>query len=450
MDGHCVRRNVDERKEAESMSWPRIIHWKAEWLRFNKQPLARLALGALLLVLLVASTAAGLQARAWRVAAASDEIAFDSKLQASLQQFQGRPLGPANATATYQLGRGELGLTRMPVSAALGLGVQRLDTLPSRLKASLESRHVQTRDPSPLHNPLLSDAGLPGLPSMAALLISLVALVLCSGLLQEEREQGRLGLLRVQSKFGIAPVLAAALGWRLLALWAVGVVSTMPALLLDPGVTVTALAQWASAMGAFSAIWVIIGGLLSFAPMSGATSMLAALGIWVTLTFAAPAGLSMTAQQQTPTPSRLTSIVALRAAQHDSEDNEQELAEAWYLEHPHIKPQLPATWPASFVTRVLDKDLVLESGAKELSRARLQQADFVNNWSWISPALALVLFGERLAGTDVHSHVRYMGQVNAFEQRWREFFVPHVMNRQGLPADKLTQVPRFSALQVSP
>jgi ABC-2 type transport system permease protein len=109
-----------------------------------------------------------------------------------------------------------------------------------------------------------------------------------------------------------------------------------------------------------------------------------------------------------------------------------------------IAQQLPAVWPASFLPRVLDQDLALEPWAVEFSEARLDQARCVARWSWLSPGLALVLLGERLAGTDVASHVRYLQHVDAFEQRWRDFLIPRVMDREGLRPQQLEQLPRFA------
>ncbi len=188
----------------------------------------------------------------------------------------------------------------------------------------------------------------------------------------------------------------------------------------------------------------LLGGLLNCLPVSGAGAMLAALGLWLALSFAVPAALLLIAQQQAPTPSRLESVIDIRAAQHDSEDHEQALAQDWYAAHPEVAAQLPAVWPASFVARVLDQALALEPRAVELAESRLEQADLLSRWSWLSPGLALVLFGEELAGTDVASHVRYLEQVDVFEQRWRDFLVPAVMGRQGLSAARLEALPRFA------
>ncbi|KGH08332.1 hypothetical protein P608_18345 [Comamonas thiooxydans] len=331
----------------------------------------------------------------------------------------------------------------MPVKAGLGLGTHRLEVLPVQLKASLDSRQLEARDPGPIKNPLLIDTGLPGVPALAALLIPLVTLLLCSGLLQEEREYGRLALARVQAVTGMPPILMAALGWRFMAIWAVSALATAPALVLDPDSTLLVHLQWLGAVGLFCLVWVAVGGLLSCLPMSGATSMLLALGIWLTLTFAVPAGITLAANNKAPTPSRLKSIVAIRDAQNDSEDNEQALAKAWYEQHPNVDAHLPAVWPASFLPRVLDQDLALTPVRLEFSESRAKQADIVSRWSWMSPGLALVLYGEKLAGTDAASYSRYVNAVDSFEHQWRQYLIPHVMNRQGLPSEQLRQLPKF-------
>jgi ABC-2 type transport system permease protein len=424
---------------------PSLNLWRAEGLRLRRQPLAWRALGALLAVLLAASTWAGLEARARHEAAVAHEVRQAERLREALQQFADAPPGPATAVATYQLGRGDLGLTRMAVGDGLALGVQRLKQLPTALKASLDSRHVDARSSGPLLNPLLTDTGLPDVPAVVALLLPLVALVLCTGLLQEEGEQGRLGLLRLQSRRGMGAWLVAALGWRWLALCVVAVLGTLPALLLGPGDPAVA-GPWLTALLAFCALWVLLGGLLSLVSLSSAMALLAALGLWLLLTFIVPAALVWAAQREAPMPSRLAAIVAIRDAQQHSEDHEAQLARAWFDQHPDVAAHLPATWPASFVVRVLDQEQRLRPLLHRFDDSRARQAAFVERWAWLSPGLALVLHGERLAGVDTASHLRYLREVEAFENRWRDFLVPHVMNRSGITAEQLTGLPRFSGL----
>lgn len=427
------------------MILPDLLTWRAEALRLRRQPLAWWSLGGLLLVLLMVSTAAGLDARAWRQDARDDAPRLQAQRQAAVERFRaGPPPGPAAAQATYQLGRGDLGATRMSVGEGLALGAQRLVVLPTRLKATLDSRSVDARPPGPLRNPLLADAGLPGLPAMVALLLPLVALVLCAGLPQEEREQGRLGLLRVQARHGVRAVWLAALGWRFLALSAVAVLATLPALLLDPDASLAVLRDWSVALIAFCATWVLLGALLSWLPMSGATTLLAALGLWLLLTFAVPSALAWHAERAAPLPSRLAAIVAIRQAQQHGESHEDAVVRAWYAAHPQVPASLPAVWPASFVARALAQDEALRPLMRRFDAQRLRQATLVERWSWLSPGLRLVLEGERLAGTDVASHVRYLREVDAFEQRWRDALVPRVMDRRGLDAAALEALPAYA------
>jgi len=419
-------------------------YWRAEGSKFLRQPLTWVCLVALMLVLMVTSITAGLDARAWRLAAAQDEPIRQARLEAAIESARkaGAP-GPALATATYQAGRGELGSTRMPVKEGLVLGVQRLHSLPSELKASLENSQVDAKEPGPIKNPLLSVSGLPSIPAMTALLLPLAALILCAGLIQEEREHGRLSLLRVQASKGLGGLVRASLGWRFLAIWLAASVATLPGFALDPGSSSSAALGWLAMLAAFTLIWVVIGGLLSWAPISGPASLLAALGIWLALTFVVPAAIVQSAQMQSPMPSRLSSIVKIRDAQQESEEHEQELTEDWYSNNPGIPKHLPAVWPASFVVRALEQERELRPVVESFEDARRAQSAFVERWSWLSPGLYLVLSGERRAGTDAQSHIDYLHQVDEYERRWREFLVPRVMDRQGLAPEDWHLLPRF-------
>ena len=62
---------------------PSLDIWRAEGLRLRRLPLARVTLGVLLTVLIAVSTAAGLEARAWRQAATEDEIRLAAARQAA-------------------------------------------------------------------------------------------------------------------------------------------------------------------------------------------------------------------------------------------------------------------------------------------------------------------------------------------------------------------------------
>ncbi|WP_431261454.1 DUF3526 domain-containing protein [Roseateles chitinivorans] len=76
----------------------------------------------------------------------------------------------------------------------------------------------------------------------------------------------------------------------------------------------------------------------------------------------------------------------------------------------------------------------------------MRQAAWVGRWSWLSPGLALTLTGERLAGTDAASHVRYLREVEVFEDRWRDVLVPPVMDRRGIGVEALTGLPHFTGI----
>ncbi|MBT0177956.1 hypothetical protein, partial [Listeria seeligeri] len=91
---------------------------------------------------------------------------------------------------------------------------------------------------------------------------------------------------------------------------------------------------WLLALAVFTAFWVLAGGALSLLPVSAGAALTGALGLWLALTFAVPAGLAWMAERVAPMPSRLSAIVELRAVQQDAEEREAELLKAWYADHP--------------------------------------------------------------------------------------------------------------------
>jgi len=66
----------------------------------------------------------------------------------------------------------------------------------------------------------------------------------------------------------------------------------------------------------------------------------------------------------------------------------------------------------------------------------------------LSPGLALVLAGDRLAGADAAHHARYVEEVDRFEERWRDLLVPAVMSYRGLTGTDVDLLPEFDPEQL--
>ncbi|MQT91635.1 DUF3526 domain-containing protein [Pseudomonas helleri] len=425
----------------------------AEWRRFIARPVSRWILLALGLLLLASAVWAGLGARSYRAETVSLHLqwrqVFDQAVAGAPQDFAtDRPTGSEAASTAHAIGRGELAPTRLPATGALVLGLQQYQVLPTAVRATVESRYTDGRVTGSLVNPWLSQTGLPSFPAIIVLLVPLAALALTAGMVQEEREQGIWRLICAQCSVGLGRVYAAAMAVRWAAVFAVAALCSVGAFVLDPGAALAPLFAWLLALAVFTAFWVLAGGALSLLPVSAGAALTGALGLWLALTFAVPAGLAWMAERVAPMPSRLSAIVELRAVQQDAEEREAELLKAWYADHPEQRPApgmapVRPTRPVTFMPRFEEQERHMRPLMRAFDKARSAQAARVEGGAWLSPSLALMVLADRLAGIDAERYGRYMEAVDRFEDRWRAFFMPGIMSYRGVTASQLRQLPVF-------
>lgn len=432
---------------------------RGEWGRFCARPVSRHVVLALGLLLLFSAAWSGFAARTYRADVAAQAAQWAQARDTAAATLPARPASNrAEAvkavSATHALGRGELPATRLPATGALVLGIQQYQVLPTAVRATVESRYTDGRVTGPLTNPLLAQTGLPGFPAIVVLLVPLAVLALTAGMVQEEREQGTWRLICAQSSAGPGTVFAAALVIRWAAVFGLAAAASICAFALDPAAAAAPLGLWLLGLAAFTAFWVLAGGLLSMLPVSAGAALTAGLGLWLALTFAVPAVLIWKAERAAPMPSRLAAIVEMRAVQQEAEEREGELLNAWYANHPDDRPApglAPArpTWPVTFMPRFEEQERRLRPLMHSFDQARADQAASVEGGAWLSPPLALVLLADRLAGVDAARYARYTDAVDRFEDRWRAFLTPRIMSYRGLAGSEMAQLPAFDGQEAT-
>ncbi|MDH6590387.1 ABC-2 type transport system permease protein [Variovorax sp. TBS-050B] len=418
---------------------------RAEWLRLVRQ---RQNLGVLaVFALLLAASAAwsGLAAREHRAAAAAQQARWE-QLRLDARAGAGEPRDAMQAMmAAFQFARSEAPPARLPALGGLALGTGTFDLMGPEVRVTVENRHTDARRSERLGNPLLEDFGLPDFATVLALLLPLALIGLCHGLVQEEREQGRWRLVAAQCARP-ARVVAVALALRGAAVWAVAAAASLLAFALDPGAGAAALLCWLAAMAAFCAIWLAAAGLFCLLPFSSGSAALGLLACWLLSTFAVPAALAAWADREAPMPSRLAAVAAVREAQQAAEvDMDRHLA-AWYAAHPEALPADGRTrhaWPVSFLPRYLAQDRKIRPLMLRFDEARARRFAWLERRNWLSPSLALAMLADRLAGIDAPRYLRHVERVNAYEDAWRDFFVPRIMRYRGLAPEDFDRLPRF-------
>lgn len=421
---------------------------RAEWHRFVRQRL-NLGLLAVFALLLGASAVwSGLAAREHRAAAAAQQAQWE-QVRLKARQSAAPPQDATKAAmAAFQFARADAPPAHLPALGGLALGTGAFALLSPDARVTVESRHTDARKAERLSNPLLEDFGLPDFATVLALLLPLALLGLSYGWVQEAREQGQWRLVVAQCARP-GRLFAIALGLRGAAVALTAAAASSIAFALDPGATVSAWLCWLAAVAAYSAVWLAAAGLFCLLPLSSAGAALGLLACWLLTTFAIPAALVAWADRDTPMPSRLAAIATVRQAQQEAEVHMNTLVTDWYAAHPGTEPAGRGhhTWPVAFVPRYLEQDLTIRPLMEDFDHVRAQRYRWFARRAWLSPSLTLAMVADRLAGIDAPRYLRHVQQVNAFEDTWRDFFVPRIMGYQGLTVDDVDQLPRFVALE---
>jgi ABC-2 type transport system permease protein len=418
----------------------------AEWRRFVLQKLNLWVLAVFALLLGTSAVWSGLAAREYRAAALMQQDGWEhTRLKAQAAAAQPRD-GTQAMMAAFLFARADAPPAQLPALGGLALGTGTFHLLSPDARVTVESRHTDARKAERLGNPLLEDFGLPDFSTVLALLLPLAILGLTCGLVQEEREQGQWRLVVAQCARP-GRVFAWALGLRGAAVWWVAAAASSAAFALDPGATGIAWLSWLVTVAAFCAIWLALAGLLCLLPLSAGSAALGLLACWLLLTFVVPAALATWVNRDSPMPSRLAAIAAVRNAQQEAEVHMDEHLADWYAANPEAAPAQRSshTWPVSFLPRYLQQDLDIRPLMEDFDHARAQRFVELERWAWLSPNLALAMVADRLAGIDAPRYLRHVQRVNAYEDAWRDFFVPRVMSYRGLTADDFDHLPRFTA-----
>lgn len=416
-----------------------------EWLRFKRNRLNLWVTGLFLLVMLGSAVWSGLAAREFRqhgTAAPQTVSAMSNQAEMHDAPKAADHTPKANAFAASAAAPP----LRLPALSGLALSVRQLDFLSTGIKISTRSRHTDGRNSDQLFNPMLHELGMLDFATVFALLTPLMVIALSYGLVQEDRESGVWRLVCTQMS---APwrLVCSALSVRYSVVVLAVFSSSLFALWLDPAFSLETLAYWLAFAGLYSLVWFGIAGLFLLLPFSSGAAAIGMLGVWLILTFAGPALLAWAADRHAPMPSRLDSIIAVRQFQEQNNQQRQALLAQWYSNHPDLKlPQNGKELPREIAG--LPAGLVLDQQIRPVmyrfDSARQAQFEFLEAWSWLSPALAALQLADRLAGIDAPRYAEYIRAVNHFEDQWRDYFVPKIMSDSAWSDELSRDQPRFA------
>lgn len=275
-------------------------------------------------------------------------------------------------------------------------------------------------------NPRLAEAGRLDLGFVLIALLPLFVIAITYDLVSGERERGtwRLAQLFAPSRRLVAAKTTA----RAL------LVGGLVALLAAIGAAVAGLdgdsrAGWAAAVIALHTVfWFALCLLVATGRRSSTANAMVLVGVWVALTFLAPAVLSLVNQALHPVPEALELTVRQRQGYHEAWDlPREETMEEFYADYPEwnewVVPQDRFTWAWYYAMNHRG-----DQAAREVSRAYREilnrRDEWARRWSLLVPPLATRIALDRLASTDLGAQLAYQEAVRGFHERLKTHFQP--------------------------
>ncbi|ULA69976.1 MAG: membrane protein of unknown function [Nitrospira sp.] len=326
-----------------------------------------------------------------------------------------------------------------------------LSALPQSYTVTIWSRHTRT-DGYDLRSPANHTSGRFDIGFVCVLLVPLFAIALGYNVVSADRESGTLRLVSAQS-VSLPRLIAIRLWLRLALLMApIATVSAGLYLWTAPEITAEGISKWLVLLGALScyvAFWLALCGLLNVSGRSSSFNAMTGVCLYLAFTILLPTVIQVAAAKAFPPPARLSLIPIMRTITSDIESGEKSkaLVDSYYRDHPEIVPAADSANKMEPRTKLFPKALEFDRRLvpiiKEQEAASQAQSDFARRLSFLSPPFALQLILEQWAGNDLERNRAFAGQVDAYQQAWREFFGPKIMGLATLVPEDYPRLPAF-------
>lgn len=438
--------------------------WQKEWMLIRRNGALWLTIFCYLILLGWGSYNSVLHTRLTQQriqAAQQDETERWQRIETSLAKLRAnpgeKPLFGDVRSPSYVGGFDGPRYAILPVRelAALSAG----EALPQQVLITTFSRYESGREE--IDNPVNAVAGGFDLLFVVIFVLPLALIALTYNLISAEREAGTWALLL---SLGIAPRAFALVkcAWRggllLVPTWLAGALTCA----LSNGFAFTSggcgrLILWMIAVGAYTALWLGLAVWINARCVHSSQNILWLVTLWVLLTLLLPGLTHLLAMKLHPPAHHFEMALQARDLNVEREKKLSAMYEWYYAQHPEDRPApeliaaankpVPGGSRSSDSRRTFIPSLYLDEQLRPLLEQRSLQRQArkrVVQWcSLLSPALALQLLSDQLAGTDADRFAQFEQTVNQAQHQWRAFFGPHIMRLNKLTAQDYARIPRF-------
>lgn len=341
----------------------------------------------------------------------------------------------------------------MPPAPLAALAIGQSDLHPYYFKVSTNSKETFLNNDE-IENPVHLLAGRFDLAFVLLYLFPLVILAFSYNIVSAEKEAGTLALTLSQP-VSLVRVVLGKLALRAVFLLALAVGLSVAGVLIG-GADLAAegamvrLLLWIGVTAAYGAFWFALAIAVNALGRGSSANAVALAGLWLLFVVVAPSVLNVAVKAAYPVPSRVELIQAIRVAGDEAARQGSKLLARYFEDHPELAPQETGSGagPADFgALQVAVSDATERRVQRVLAafdRQLANQQRMVDRFRFLSPAIVAQSAFNDLAGSSAHRYRHFLGQVDDYHRRWRDFFLPRIIRKEKLSAGDLDRLPAFS------
>jgi len=208
----------------------------------------------------------------------------------------------------------------------------------------------------------------------------------------------------------------------------------------------TSLPIWTVAVLAYGSIWHGIALLVNSRGWNAAANALVLAGIWLIFAIVGPASINLLIAIRYPMPSRVEAAVQARAATQDATVQGSRQLGQFLQDHPTSANvgqdgmRQFAMLQAARDQQIADRLQVVEATFD----AQLQRQQRLASWlSVLSPTMIAQGVLLEAAGTSASRFDHFRAEARVFQQQWKAYFEPRVLDAATLTPDDLQGAPAF-------
>lgn len=299
---------------------------------------------------------------------------------------------------------------------------------PALMEVGMATRHT---NPDPVFgDPSQRLDGPFDLIFVVAWLAPLIVILLSYDVLARDRELGQARILASQN-VSLRRIVLARLAVRFISVSLVVSGGVAVALVLSPGAGMASLAGgalWLLGLLLFLGFWFSLSALVNARRRNAAAAGQTLLAVWAGVTLILPLLVGVCAKVASPPIDRFETILEYRALSNELNHYRDEIAEEYFsaASVDASREELGDEYAQYFVTVFYPMQLAFDDKYRaigaSIERQRAEQAKTLRIGAFLSPALAMKLLSDDLAGGTPERRMWFLRNVDAYQDQWRAAF----------------------------